>query len=178
MRVRQQSNAEQITAALLVGTGVMLVTRLLVVGLMGLSEWLMGILVWSSHIPDELRFQPVWFMSLLSTPYYWVVYLVCGGIAGVTSWRYQTAVDQRQRKMVLRLCFAGLLILTGWFLMPTEAIMVLTGLRPMYPHGWRIILQGSPVMMVEPVLAGIALLKMPTWLRFLHQPVTDFLRGG
>lgn len=56
--------------------------------------------------------------------------------------------------------------------------MELTGLRPMYPHGWRGIVQGLPVMMMEPLLAGIALLKMPTWLRLLHQPVTDFLRGG
>lgn len=178
MLTRQTSMTEQVTTAVLIGAGVMLVTRLLVVGMMGLSIWLMGSILWSSQIPDVLRFQPVWFTSLLISPYHWGVYLGCGAIAGAISWRYQTPLDKRRFRLALRLILVALLILTGWFLMPVEPIMVLTGLLPMYPHGWRVIVQGLPAVMVEPVLAGIALLKMPTWLRFLHQPVTDFLQGG
>lgn len=71
MRTQQPSTTVQVTAAILVGAGVMLVNRLLVVGAMGLSVWLMGMIVWSTQIPDELRFQPVWFTSLLVSPYHW-----------------------------------------------------------------------------------------------------------
>lgn len=177
MHIQRPSRIQQITASVLVGTGVMLVARPLVVGCMGLLVWLVGNLLWLSQVPDELRFQPVWFMSQITSPYHWLVYLACGAIAGGTAWLYQTAADKRQQRM-LWLCFATLLVLTGWFMMPLELLMVLTGMQPMYPHGWRVIVQGLFVMTVEPACTAIALLRMPAWMRLLHQPVATFLQGG
>ncbi|GIV17441.1 MAG: hypothetical protein KatS3mg022_2876 [Armatimonadota bacterium] len=39
-------------------------------------------------------------------------------------------------------------------------------------------MEGCVLMTIEPAVNALAILKMPKWLQYLHQPVHDFLNYG
>jgi hypothetical protein len=56
-----------------------------------------------------------------------------------------------------------------------EAAAVLMGLRPMYPHGWRVVAEGLVLLPIEPSVTGVAILRLPRWLQSLQAPIHNLL---
>ncbi len=170
------SRSEQIGEVILIGLLVVSIARLLVVSLLAVFAWITSNLLWSLRVPDELKLSPVWVNSLIVSPYTWFAYLLWGSTASILAWHYRHAALAQRR--ALWLCWGLLLIQTGWFLQPLEMGAVLLHIRPMYPHGWRVVAEGGVLMMIEPVVNALAIFKMPKWLQCLRQPVHDFLNYG
>lgn len=173
---KRPSRSEEIGEAILIGLLAISAARLTVVSLLVVFAWITSNLLWSLRVPDELKVSPVWIGSLIASPYAWFAYLLWGSIAGILAWHYQGTVLVQRR--ALWLCWGLLLVQIGWFFQPVEIGAVLLHLRPMYPHGWRVVAEAGILMMIEPVVNALAILQMPRWLQYLHQPVHDFLNYG
>jgi hypothetical protein len=159
--------------ALLVGLIVAFVARIVVIALLVLSVWLAGNILWASRVPDELQLSPVWVEMLATSPMFWLAYLLWGAVASMAAWRFRE--NRRLQHRVLLLCWALLLLQSGWVFQLLEAAAVLMGLRPMYPHGWRVVAEGLVLLPIEPSVTGVAILRLPRWLQSLQAPIHNLL---
>lgn len=112
-------------------------------------------------------------------PVIWLGYLLWGALAGALAWKYRADEAARTRRIALLACLTLLLVNSGWFLWLTGVLVGLSGkYGPTPGNDWRYALLAFAGLSVEPVVAGFAVLKMPSWLQYLHQPVYNFLNYG
>ncbi len=112
-------------------------------------------------------------------PVIWLGYLMWSGLGGGLAWRHRADETARARKLVMFLCLGLLLINSGWLLWLAGVLVGMSGkYGPPPGNDWRCALLAFAGLSVESIVAGIAILKMPKWLQYLHQPVHDFLHYG
>jgi hypothetical protein len=182
MRARQKAEGEPITypiAAALSGVIVAVIARLLVGTLLAAVYTVLPGLLWSPRPPEGTVLAPSDITALMLMPGIWAGYLFCGGLAGVLAWKYRAEATARARKIALLLCWGLLLGSSGWFLWLTGVVVGMSGrYGPPPGNDWRYALLALAGLSVEPAVAGLAVLQMPRWLHYLHQPVHDFLQYG
>ncbi|GIV20742.1 MAG: hypothetical protein KatS3mg023_2493 [Armatimonadota bacterium] len=182
MRRQQKAKAQTITlliAAVLSGMLVAVIARLLVGVLLAAVYAIVPRLLWSPRPPEGAVLAPSDITALMLMPVIWLGYLIWGGLAGALAWKYRADETARARKVAVLLCWGLLLINSGWLLWLVGVLVGLSGkYGPPPGNDWRYALLAFAGLSVEPIVAGFAILKMPKWLQYLHQPVHDFLNYG
>ncbi|GBC95595.1 hypothetical protein HRbin16_01386 [bacterium HR16] len=172
-------NVAPLVAAALAGILVAVIARLLVGALLSIVYSIVPRLLWSPRPPEGAVLTPSDITALMLMPVIWLGYLLWGGLAGALAWGYRSDETARARKIALLICLGLLLVNSGWFLWLTGVLVGMSGrYGPPPGNDWRYALLALTGLSVEPIVAGFAVLKMPRWLQYLHQPVHDFLSYG
>lgn len=182
MRARKEGKTQTMNyliAAALSGILIAVVARLLVGVLLSVVYSVVPRLLWAPRPPEGAALAPSDIAALMLMPIIWLGYLLWGGLAGALAWKYRASEAVRPRRIALLICLGLLLVNSGWFLWLIGVLVGMSGkYGPPPDNDWRYALLAFAGLSVEPIVAGFAILKMPKWLQYLHQPIHDFLHYG
>lgn len=173
---KAQANLEGLGTALLAGILVLVLARLLVLVLLHAVYATLPKLLWWGTGTTPLGLTVYDILRLLLNRWVWTVYLLWGGVAGLVTWFNRDASQSRKQQMGLRVCFALLLLTSGWVLWLGGVIGGILFAPP--PEGvLRPALLSLAGLAVEPVVTATAILRLPRWLEYLCEPLDLFYLG-
>lgn len=182
MRASQKRNGQDATrwiAATLSGIFVAVAARLLVGILLYAVYAGVPPLLWASRPPEGTVLATSDLVSLMLMPVIWIGYLLWGGLAGALAWKFRAEDATSKRRTALFLCWGLLLVNSGWFLWLAGVLAGALGrYGPPPGNDWRFALLALTGLLVEPVVTGVGILRMPRWLQYLHEPLYDMLKYG